>query len=77
MLIIYRENSMREVCEVQLNRMKAIEPDSIELIVSRYGNYVKTNKGNRYIISKSTAKRVRGHDDTGPKSDEHGNKGDG
>jgi hypothetical protein len=57
--------------------MKAIEPDSIELVVSRYGNYVKTNKGNRYIISKSTAKRVRGHDETDSESNEHRDKSDG
>jgi hypothetical protein len=77
MFIIYRENSIREVCETQLNRLKANEPDSIELVVSRDGNYVTTNKGNTYIISKGNAKKVRGHDESGPESNEHRDKSDG
>jgi hypothetical protein len=77
MFIIYRENSFRDVCETQLNRMKALEPESVELVISRDGNYLNTNKGNRYIISKSTAKRVRGHDETDSESNEHRDKSDG
>jgi len=56
MLVIYRGNTFSEVCEMQLNRMLACEPSSVELVVSRDGNSVKTNKGNHYIIVKNTAK---------------------
>jgi hypothetical protein len=65
------------VCEQQLNKMKAKEPDSVELVCETHGQIVRTNKKNHYKIDGDNAIICGGFDECNAERDKECVKVDG
>jgi len=77
LFIIYRASALQDVCETQLNRMRICEPQSIEKVVSRAGDIVRTDRDNYYVLSGKHATIVEVSDGCGSERDTRCSQNDG